>query len=220
MGPIKGWKENCFGLVYGDFNVVKSLNEKWGSDKLNSYEVEFGKCLNDIEVLDLNFSGYFYTWTNKSEKPRFVARKLDRVLANKYWMSVFGRTIVEFKSSGISDHSPTIISAGLMQSFGPKPFRFYSLWTEHKGFLDWIKEGWNIQVDGVKMYKLYEKLRYVKVVLKQQNITCFGNLKQKVTQAKDNLDLASTGCYCKLWEGRLFAKGEGVSSCLCFFNKS
>jgi hypothetical protein len=157
---------------------------------LNSCEVEFGQFLNDIEVLDLNFSGCFYTWTNKSEKPRFVARKLDRVLANEYWMSVFGRAIVDFKSGGISDHTPAIISAGFMQSFGPKPFKFYSYWIEHKGFLDWVKEGWNIQVDRAKMYKLYEKLRSVKAVLKEQNVTCFGNLKQKVTQAWDNLDLA------------------------------
>jgi hypothetical protein len=83
-------------MICGDFNIVKSLNEKWGSDKLNYYEVEFGNCLNDIEVLDLHFSGCFYTWTNKSEKPRFVARKLDRVLANEYWTSVFCWTIVEF----------------------------------------------------------------------------------------------------------------------------
>jgi hypothetical protein len=40
-------------LLCGDFNVVRSLAEKWGSDRLNSYEDEFGKCLNDLEVLDL-----------------------------------------------------------------------------------------------------------------------------------------------------------------------
>jgi hypothetical protein len=61
--------------------------------------------LNDIEVLDLNFSGCFCIWTNKSEVPQFVARKLDRVLANEYWMSLFGRTIVEFLPGEISDHS-------------------------------------------------------------------------------------------------------------------
>ena len=70
-------------MICGDFNVVKSLSEKWGSDKLNSYEVEFVQCLNTLEVLDLKFSGCFYTWTNKSEEPRFIARKLDRVLANE-----------------------------------------------------------------------------------------------------------------------------------------
>jgi hypothetical protein len=48
-------------MICGDFNVVKSLAEKWVSYRLNAYEVEFGQCLNDLEVLDLNFSGSFYT---------------------------------------------------------------------------------------------------------------------------------------------------------------
>jgi hypothetical protein len=38
-------------MICGDFNVVNSLTEKWGSDKLNSYEIEFGQCLNKLEVL-------------------------------------------------------------------------------------------------------------------------------------------------------------------------
>jgi exonuclease III len=76
-------------MICGDFNVVRSLAEKWGSKNLNSYEIEFGQCLNDLKVMDLNFSGCFYTWTNKSEIPRFVARKLDRVLANEYWGELF-----------------------------------------------------------------------------------------------------------------------------------
>jgi hypothetical protein len=104
-------------------------------DKLNSYEVEFGQCLNDLEVMDLNSSGCFYTWTNKSEEPHFVARKLDRVLANEFWMSYFGKTIVEFCPWDISDHSPAVISIGRMQSFGNKPFKFFNYWVEHKDFL-------------------------------------------------------------------------------------
>jgi hypothetical protein len=40
------------------------------------------------------------------------------------------------------------------------------------------------------MYKLYVKLRAVKVVLREKNFVCFGNLKQRVNQARDNLTLA------------------------------
>ncbi|XP_059446471.1 uncharacterized protein LOC132178021 [Corylus avellana] len=127
-------------MICGDFNVVKSLAEKWGSDKLNLYDVEFGQCLNDLEVLDLNSSGCFYTWTNKSEEPRFVAGKLDKVLVNEFWMSYFVKTIVEFLSGGISDHSPAIISVGSLQSFGPKPFKFFNYWLDHKDFMSWVKE--------------------------------------------------------------------------------
>jgi hypothetical protein len=40
------------------------------------------------------------------------------------------------------------------------------------------------------MYRLYVKLKAVKAVLKEHNLACFGNLKQKVSQARDNLHLA------------------------------
>jgi hypothetical protein len=64
------WNNLCFmktkvdtnpWLICGDFNVVLSLAEKWGSNRLSSYDIEFGQCLNDLEVLDLNFSRCFYT---------------------------------------------------------------------------------------------------------------------------------------------------------------
>jgi hypothetical protein len=42
------------------------------------------------------------------------------------------------------------------------------------------------------MYKLYAKLRSMKVVLKETNLVCFGNLKQRVIQARENLNLAQT----------------------------
>jgi hypothetical protein len=48
-------------MICGDFNVVLILADKWGSNRLSFYDIEFGQCLNDLEVLDLNFSGCFYT---------------------------------------------------------------------------------------------------------------------------------------------------------------
>ena len=39
-------------------------------------------------------------------------------------------------------------------------------------------------------YQLYAKLKSVKAVLKVQNLYCFGNLKQRVMEARANLDLA------------------------------
>jgi hypothetical protein len=38
-------------LIGGDFNVVMHSKEKWGKDNLNSYELEFQDCLNNLEVL-------------------------------------------------------------------------------------------------------------------------------------------------------------------------
>jgi hypothetical protein len=87
-------------MLCSDFNIVKIGAKKWGLDKLNSYEVEFEACLNDLEVFDLNFCCCFYTWTNKSGEPCFVARKLDMVMVNENWMSNFDKTIVDFLNRG------------------------------------------------------------------------------------------------------------------------
>lgn len=125
--------------------------------------MEFGTCLNNLDVIDLNFSGCFYTWTNKSEGDGFVARKLDRVMVNEEWLCKFGKTIVDFPTGGISDHSSAIISVGTLKSFGTKPFKFYSYWLEHKEYMDWLREGWNKEVKGVLMYQLCMKLLRTRV---------------------------------------------------------
>jgi hypothetical protein len=46
-------------ILCSDFDSVRFLEEKWGSNSLNSYEIEFNDCLNSLEVMDLNFGGCF-----------------------------------------------------------------------------------------------------------------------------------------------------------------
>ena len=46
-----------------------------------------------------------------------------------------------------------------------------------------------MQVDGVPMYQLCMKLHPMKDCLKRKNLVCFGDLKQRVIQVRDRLDL-------------------------------
>lgn len=73
---------NSHWLIWGDFNVVLCSKEKWGKEKLNSYEIEFKEVLNYIEVSDLMFNGSYFTWSNKRKGDAFIASKIDQVLAN------------------------------------------------------------------------------------------------------------------------------------------
>jgi hypothetical protein len=129
-------------IVSSDFNVVRQLDEKWGSDRLSS-DLEFVDCLNNLEVIDLKFSGCFFTWNNKSEGSGFIAQKLDRVLVNEEWISKFGGTKVDFPSAGVSDHSPAIITVDTLVSFGPKPFKFCNFWLTHKDYFEWLSSCWS-----------------------------------------------------------------------------
>lgn len=76
LKTIKGIIQSSPWLLSGDFNSVLNAKEKWGREKINSYDADFKVCLNDIKVSDLPFSGCFFTWSNKREAAGFIARKL------------------------------------------------------------------------------------------------------------------------------------------------
>lgn len=103
-------------LLSGNFNVVQSLQEKWDKGRLNGYENEFVECLRRLEILDLSFTGWYFTWNKKRAGVDFVACKFDRVMENVDWVNAYGQTSVEILEGSISDHSPAIIMVGKVQS--------------------------------------------------------------------------------------------------------
>jgi exonuclease III len=149
-------------LLVGDFNVIRLHHERSSTGMLNCYELDFGACIQSIEVVDLPFTGCLYTWSNKQAGDSFVAKKLDRVMASMDWLQRFGNTSVEFLDAGVSDHSPAVIVVEPFISFGPKPFKFFNFWAAHKLFLEWIVEGWSLHFEGYAMFKLYAKLKAVR----------------------------------------------------------
>jgi len=46
-------------LIAGDFNVVQTTQEKWGSASPTCHEKEFGDCAFSLEVDDLGYFGFF-----------------------------------------------------------------------------------------------------------------------------------------------------------------
>jgi hypothetical protein len=47
-------------MVAGDFNVVKSIQEKSGSCKLNSYETDFLDCKSKLCLLTSHLQAVFF----------------------------------------------------------------------------------------------------------------------------------------------------------------
>jgi hypothetical protein len=145
-------------LIAGDFNVVRTTQEKWGSASLTCYEKEFQHSVFSLEVDDLAYSCFFHTWTNKQAGSNVGLRKLDRVMANVNWLQHYGNTPVDFLERSLSDHSPSLVSVTKYVSYRPKPFKFFKFWVEHAQFLDWVDEGWKIEVTGYAMFRLYSRL--------------------------------------------------------------
>ncbi|KAL4564907.1 hypothetical protein LXL04_028983 [Taraxacum kok-saghyz] len=95
--------------VSGDFNQILNPGESTRSASHDSSMVDFQKCIEDTNLLDINTTGLYYTWNQKPRGIGGLLRKLDRTMGNTNILSLFPRINVMYKPYGISDHSPAII---------------------------------------------------------------------------------------------------------------
>src|SRR4051812_15705147 len=93
-------------IALGVFNELKMMTER--SDYYNcmpcpNFTLEFQQCLANLELMDLNHIGPNFPWTNK-RTVGFIAKKLDRLLANDCWIRSFPELSAEFTPLSFSDH--------------------------------------------------------------------------------------------------------------------
>ena len=70
--------QNEAWCVLGDFNAVRSMEERIGGDPVTEYEIqELNSMMENCELQEAPTVGAFYTWTNKK-----IWSRLDRVLIN------------------------------------------------------------------------------------------------------------------------------------------
>ncbi|MQL91120.1 hypothetical protein Taro_023718 [Colocasia esculenta] len=79
------------------------------------------------------------------------------------------------KESAINNGGDTCLLPG-----GPKPFRFFNMWTQHTDFISVVQAAWSLDVQGTPLFVLYQKLRTVKKALKIWNRDVFGKIHQWV----------------------------------------
>ncbi|XP_035541522.1 uncharacterized protein LOC118344586 [Juglans regia] len=119
-----------------------------------------------------------------------------------------------------SDHSPLVIQTGDDPfRYGPRPFRFQFMWTDHVDFLSFVKGIWNQPGVGYGLLKLSFKLKRLKVALREWNLRIFGrtnviiheleiriesleNSLQNSFSSADDHDLMDANLELSTWKGR------------------
>ncbi|KAK2454307.1 hypothetical protein QL285_001883 [Trifolium repens] len=168
--------------VVGDFNAVTSSNERRGigvmSPSLHSTEVrEFNRFIATMEVEDLHPVGGNFTWFH----PNGVSMsRIDRALVSEEWLSSWGLQTLRILPRDVSDHCPLLLKGCVIVS-RPKPFRFCNHWLLHKDFVGMVEDFWrSLNVEGWMGYVLKEKLKFLKVMIKDWNKAEYGKMEEKI----------------------------------------
>ncbi|GJW20108.1 RNA-directed DNA polymerase, eukaryota, partial [Tanacetum coccineum] len=123
---VRRW--NGEAIIMGDFNDVRTMDERLGS----SFNVSSARCFDRFIVssglVDVKLEGYSFTWSHPSA---FKMSKLDRFLVTEGIISLYPSISALCLDRHLSDHRPILLRE-VSSDFGPTPFRFYQSWFKKK----------------------------------------------------------------------------------------
>jgi hypothetical protein len=131
-------------LCMGDLNNIMHPNEKWGPGPPSLTRIEnFCALIKQCGLMDLDYSGPAYTWTNKRFTTNPTFECLDRCLGDAEWCRVFPSTVVYHLPMLYSDHTPI---PAIMSPNHAKPkrrFKFQNCWLTENDFHETALQAWN-----------------------------------------------------------------------------
>ncbi|GJS41523.1 RNA-directed DNA polymerase, eukaryota [Tanacetum coccineum] len=180
-------------IVIGDFNEVRSIDERFGSVFNGSSARHFNRFIETSGLTDVNLEGYAFTWSHPS---RSKMSKLDRFLISDGNLSSFPSMSALCLDRHLSDHRPILLRE-VFSDFGPIPFRVFHSWFKREGFDAMVEQAWNSFSfsDRNQLIRFKKKLQGLKVIIrrwiKDMNLRDSGSIesaKVKLAQIDINID--------------------------------
>lgn len=169
--------------VCGDFNAVRYVKERISvRTSHNSLDhVNFDRFIDENDLVDLPLCGRIFTWYKGGGKSM---SRLDRFLLNDEWCLVWPNCMQVAQMRGLYDHFPLLMSID-EDNWGPRPARMLKCWQKFPGYKEFVREKWkSYNIAGWGGFILKEKLKLIKVVLKEWHITHSQNLPGKIETLK------------------------------------
>ncbi|XP_074292147.1 uncharacterized protein LOC141619002 [Silene latifolia] len=160
-------------VVMGDFNNVLAKCERIGSEVTNAEMKDFEECVDNCGLVDLSAPSAFFTWNNKHKPRAMVFSRLDKTMVNDDRLVQFPDTSTMFHLESLFDHCPCTLQENTKKGMD---IRYFNMWGTDPGFKDIVKDVWNGQIPGYKMFRVVKKLNLLKQPLKNLNGTGFDNI--------------------------------------------
>ncbi|GLT25058.1 hypothetical protein SLA2020_002120 [Shorea laevis] len=181
-------------LVAGDFNAVRSVEERKGRTEDNSAMGDFNAFVETTGLVDLRLVNRQYTWYRPDGS--FMSR-LDRFLLTSEMCSMGGEWVQKGLERTISDHCAITLTTRVAD-WGPKPFRVLDAWQQHPEFKKVVEEAWRgMTVDGFAGYKCLRKMKLLKEFLRDWNKNVFGDMDahfDSIAKKIEQVDLQNEVC--------------------------
>jgi exonuclease III len=163
MSLVNRWQGDS--IVMGDFNEVRSADERMGSVFNIQGATEFNDFISNSELVDIQLEGYSFTWSHPSASKM---SKLDRFLVTEGVISLFPHISAICLDRHLSDHRP-ILLRDVIADYGATPFRLYHSWLTLSGFEQLVIHTWNSTVleDSNGMVRFKKKLQALKKVIRE-----------------------------------------------------
>lgn len=189
----------------GDFNSIVSTEDRLGGALVTAAEcVDFKDALFHAQLQELQYVGWEFTWCNK-QPTNLIYTKIDGCFGNDLWLHNFSHVVVRILNSGCSDHSPLLLDCGGHRNIPARRFKFLNCLVDHKDFLSAVSNGWACSVSGVPMYKVWNKLKSVRLHLSK--LTVYYSIAQlKVVDLRAKVDALQTRLQVEPLNSILFQK--------------
>ncbi|XP_045791512.1 uncharacterized protein LOC123886222 [Trifolium pratense] len=172
--------------VCRDFNAVKHIDERRSvrDGRRSSDHIPFNRFIEDNTLIDLPLIGRKFTWFKGDGRSM---SRLDRFILSEEWCLNWPNCKQMAKLRGLSDHCPLVFSAD-EEDWGPRPSRMLKCWKDIPGYNLFVRDKWNsFHVDGWGGYILKEKLKMIKVALKEWHKSHTQNLPSHIDNLKNRL---------------------------------
>lgn len=97
LGMHKNFVNGRPWVLLGDFNVALNIEDtSTGTSGITYGMMDFKDCVESIEIEDVNRVGLHYTWNQRPKANCGILKKLNRVMSNAAFTSLFGNAHAEF----------------------------------------------------------------------------------------------------------------------------
>jgi hypothetical protein len=180
-------KETHPVLVRGDFNIIRSPNEKNNDRYDNRWPFLFNAIISSLDLRELQLLGRQFTWANNLSIPTY--EKLDRTKVSTDWELKY-KVTVQAITRHLSDHTPLLIDTGeITPSVKIPVFKFELCWLLREDFYGIVAEIWQQENNGHTPLQIWQnKIRRLRQYLRGWSKNYIGAFRKEKKQLPDKIN--------------------------------